>query len=54
MIFAGTVRFNLDPFSMYNDEEIWTALELAHMKERIQAMPDGLLHTLAESGQNLR
>jgi ABC-type multidrug transport system fused ATPase/permease subunit len=34
--------------------EIWTALELAHLKERISMMEDGLSHLLAEAGQNMR
>ena len=27
MLFGGTVHYNLDPFSVYNDTEIWRALE---------------------------
>ncbi len=54
MIFAGTVRFNVDPFGNYSDIEIWSALELVHMKERISSMEDGLSHLLTEGGENLR
>ncbi|CAF3642109.1 unnamed protein product [Adineta steineri] len=53
VIFAGTVRFNVDPFGHYSDTEIWHALELTHMKQRIAKMDDGLLHLLAEGGQNM-
>ncbi len=48
------MRFNIDPFDNYSDEELWTVLELVHLKERISIMQDGLLNVLAEGGQNLR
>lgn len=54
MIFAGTVRFNVDPYGNYSDSEIWTALELVHIKERISTMDEGLSHLLTEGGENLR
>jgi len=54
VIFAGTVRFNVDPYGKYGDVEIWSALELVHIKERISSMEDGLSHLLTEGGENLR
>ena len=33
MLFSGTLRFNLDPFSLYSDSHLWRALELAHLRE---------------------
>ncbi|CAF2747057.1 unnamed protein product [Rotaria sp. Silwood2] len=53
VIFAGTVRFNVDPFGSYSDAEIWAALELVHIKERIRSMEDGLSYLLTEGGENL-
>jgi len=44
----------VDPFGSYSDAEIWTVLELAHLKERIQMMKGGLSYLLAEGGQNMR
>lgn len=32
VLFAGTLRINLDPFSNRSDEELWRTLELAHLK----------------------
>ena len=34
VLFSGTLRINLDPFEEHNDEQVWKALELAHLKER--------------------
>ena len=35
------MRYNLDPFNSNNDEQIWRALEQAHLKDAIQSLPDG-------------
>ncbi|CAF1415513.1 unnamed protein product [Rotaria sordida] len=53
VIFAGTVRFNIDPLGNYSDAEIWTVLELVHMKGRVILMENGLSYLLAEGGQNM-
>ncbi|CAF4080742.1 unnamed protein product, partial [Rotaria sp. Silwood1] len=42
IIFAGTVRFNIDPFSNYSDTEIWNTLELVQLKERIRTMDNAI------------
>uniref|UniRef100_A0A663MAA8 ATP binding cassette subfamily C member 2 n=1 Tax=Athene cunicularia TaxID=194338 RepID=A0A663MAA8_ATHCN len=44
VLFTGTLRMNLDPFDQYTDEEVWKALELAHLKTYVQDLPEGLLH----------
>jgi ABC-type multidrug transport system fused ATPase/permease subunit len=41
-LFVGTVRYNLDPFNAHTDDEIWTALERAHLKKAITTLPDGM------------
>ncbi|XP_062035577.1 multidrug resistance-associated protein 1 [Lepus europaeus] len=53
VLFSGSLRMNLDPFSHYSDEEVWTSLELAHLKEFVSALPDKLNHECAEGGENL-
>ena len=53
ILFSGTLRYNLDPFNRYTDEQCWSVLEAVHMKSAINESPDGLLFTVAESGCNL-
>ncbi|NXL98294.1 MRP2 protein, partial [Tyrannus savana] len=53
VLFTGTLRMNLDPFDQYSDEEVWKALELAHLKTYVQGCPEGLLHPVSEGGENL-
>ncbi|KAH3665603.1 hypothetical protein OGAPHI_003791 [Ogataea philodendri] len=63
-IFEGSLRSNIDPTEMYTDEELWEALELAHLKEHILKMYDDagdkeeikenpLLIRISEGGSNL-
>eukprot|EP00045_Choanoeca_perplexa_P015068 m.182226 g.182226 ORF g.182226 m.182226 type:complete len:1453 (+) comp16881_c0_seq1:165-4523(+) len=51
-LFVGTIRYNLDPFDKRTDAELWEALDKAHMKEAIQATPDGLAAQVVEGGDN--
>ena len=59
VIFSGTLRFNLDPFKEHNDEEVWRALELVHLKDHfLEAGSDtndkkGLGYEVYEGGGNL-
>uniref|UniRef100_A0A0P6J763 Canalicular multispecific organic anion transporter 1 n=1 Tax=Heterocephalus glaber TaxID=10181 RepID=A0A0P6J763_HETGA len=53
ILFSGTLRMNLDPFNNYSDEEIWKALELAHLKSFVSGLQLGLSHEVTEAGDNL-
>lgn len=53
VLFSGSLRFNLDPFRLYDDHEIWTALELAHLKSFASGLADGLNHIISEGGENI-
>ncbi len=54
VLFSGSLRMNLDPFDAYTDEEVWNALELAHLKNFVSELPDKLNHECSEGGENLR
>ncbi|CAJ0581545.1 unnamed protein product, partial [Mesorhabditis spiculigera] len=53
ILFSGSVRFNLDPFSRHQDDEIWNVLESCQLKPYIAALPEQLSHPIAEGGQNM-
>ncbi|XP_053133014.1 multidrug resistance-associated protein 1-like [Hemicordylus capensis] len=53
VLFSGSLRMNLDPFDQYSDEDVWTSLELAHLKTFVSTLPDKLNHECAEGGENL-
>ncbi|XP_031639952.1 multidrug resistance-associated protein 1-like, partial [Contarinia nasturtii] len=53
VLFSGPLRFNLDPFAEKSDDEIWRALELAHLKSFVEETSLGLNHEVAEGGENL-
>merc|ERR1712241_1408905 len=48
VLFSGTIRSNLDPFSKYLTDEIWKALAHCHMKESVEEMPGQLDAQVAE------
>lgn len=53
ILFSGTLRYNLDPFNHYSDEQCWKALEDVQLKQFVSTNPLGLLLNVAESGNNL-
>ncbi|XP_015122091.1 multidrug resistance-associated protein 1 isoform X1 [Diachasma alloeum] len=53
VLFSGSLRLNLDPFNRHGDEEVWRALEHAHLKTFVQSLPNGLSHAVSEGGDNL-
>ncbi|XP_072428524.1 ATP-binding cassette sub-family C member 5 isoform X3 [Chiloscyllium punctatum] len=52
VLFTGTVRYNLDPFQQYTEEQVWDALERTHMKECISQLPLKLDSEVVENGEN--
>ncbi|EFA77179.1 ABC transporter C family protein [Heterostelium album PN500] len=38
VLFAGTLRYNLDPFSTATDAQLWEVIERVHLKEKIKSL----------------
>nr|KAG5699779.1 hypothetical protein BaRGS_013499 [Batillaria attramentaria] len=53
VLFSGTLRMNLDPFDEYNDAQLWTALDRAHLRPAVESMPGELYFHCGEEGSNL-
>uniref|UniRef100_F7GMR5 ATP binding cassette subfamily C member 13 n=1 Tax=Macaca mulatta TaxID=9544 RepID=F7GMR5_MACMU len=53
VLFSGTLQMNLDPLNKYSDSKLWEALELCHLKEFVQSLPEKLRHEISEGGENL-
>uniref|UniRef100_A0A8C4RA30 Uncharacterized protein n=1 Tax=Eptatretus burgeri TaxID=7764 RepID=A0A8C4RA30_EPTBU len=53
VLFVGTIRYNLDPFNKYMDDQIWQALERTYMKETIVNLPEKLQTMVIENGENM-
>ena len=52
VMFSATVRFNLDPFDEYSDEEVWQVLKAVNMFDHVQSLPEKLDESVAEGGDN--
>lgn len=52
VLFSGTIKYNVDPFNQYNEDDIWLALERTHMLEAISDLPQKLEAPVSENGSN--
>jgi len=52
VMFSTTVRFNLDPFFLYTDVELWDVLASVNMKDHVSSLPGKLDEEVAEGGDN--
>ncbi|XP_070559523.1 ATP-binding cassette sub-family C member 9-like isoform X4 [Ptychodera flava] len=52
VLFAGTIRFNLDPYCSKSDEELWEALEIAQLREVVASLDNKLDSYVSEDGDN--
>ncbi|CAG5123107.1 unnamed protein product [Candidula unifasciata] len=53
IIFAGTLKENLDPFGEHTEDALWRALEHAHLRKFVEGLSDRLDHECGEGGENL-
>jgi ATP-binding cassette, subfamily C (CFTR/MRP), member 1 len=53
VIFCGTLRFNIDPFDVLTDDELWDALEKTHLSEFVASLDKKLMFECSEGGSNL-
>ena len=53
VLFSGTVRRNLDPFNLYDDTQLWAALNDANLSSAVHDMTGGLEGRIVEGGLNL-
>ncbi|MCO5568136.1 hypothetical protein L7F22_021832 [Adiantum nelumboides] len=52
ILFQGSVRFNLDPFGVHTDVEIYEALKRVHLLGKIQCRDRGLDSLMSQNGEN--
>ncbi|KAI8612768.1 P-loop containing nucleoside triphosphate hydrolase protein [Chytriomyces sp. MP71] len=53
ILFASSIRENLDPFGIYADDLIWSVLEKVRMKAWAKGLPERLEAPISEGGSNL-
>ncbi|NBO38990.1 ATP-binding cassette domain-containing protein [bacterium] len=53
VLFSGTLRENLDPFALYSDDEVSTALKRAHLQLLCASAHDAAKFNIEENGRNL-
>ncbi|XP_076011422.1 ATP-binding cassette sub-family C member 12 [Genypterus blacodes] len=52
VLFFGTVRYNLDPFDNYSDEDLWAVLEKTYLKDTISKLNKQLQAEVLVNGEN--
>ena len=52
VLFGGSLRRNLDPFSVQTDLDLWTALEEVQLKAMVEKLPGQLKYRVNETGSN--
>ncbi|KAJ1555055.1 hypothetical protein HK096_009754 [Nowakowskiella sp. JEL0078] len=50
--FKGSLRFNIDPFMAFTDQEIWNVLDAVELKKMVESLSEKLEAPVAENGGN--
>ncbi len=53
VLFAGTLRMNLDPLDQYSDEQLWDVLRHSHLDSFVSELAEKLEFKCTEGGENL-
>ena len=53
LVFTGTLRRNLDPFSEHDDAALWRVLEEVRLAEAVKELKEGLSTEMSEGGEKL-
>jgi ABC-type multidrug transport system fused ATPase/permease subunit len=53
VLLQGSLRFNIDPFDLFDDNRIWEALRLVHMEDFVLGLKDCLNFQVSGEGSNL-
>jgi ABC-type multidrug transport system fused ATPase/permease subunit len=51
-LFKGTLRENLDRFSLYSNEQIWEILQKVHLANWVMSLPKKIDANVSEGGRN--
>ena len=51
-MFSGSLRYNLDPFSRYSEEDIWTALRNVQMADFVETLIRSESNTQSDASRN--
>jgi ABC-type multidrug transport system fused ATPase/permease subunit len=52
-LFTGSLRFNLDPFDQYSDQQLIDSLSEVHLSSFYSQLSDGLSHQIESNGENM-
>lgn len=50
-LFAGSLRYNLDPLNKHGDAEVWRALQQVSLREKVSTFPDQLESHVSDGGK---
>lgn len=52
VMFSASLRYNLDPFNKYTDEQVWDVLDSVQLKEKVGSLEGKLDFSVSEGGEN--